>query len=630
MNKALISLLSLLFLLPVGARAQSAADQASYRLTPPALLRVASLPAASETVEIGGTLETGNVESDKAERKGGREQWFIGAYWHHLFVPQAIEKLFFTEAAPISTGLFKAEPNIGLLGTWRNAKGFAVQFGFGHHSYHFYGVFQKKGDEDIAAEFVKSTLDFWAANIAVLWTLKIVEEFGIELGFAGDLGLVTGDVVRDEAWYSRPEHKWYRCNSKYDTHLNGDGKDYCGDPKHGADTDPSGKFGEHYNVKVGTWSNGGDVPNIFFFPTIPMITLRFAPIRELVIKWEAGYGIAQFWTGFSIHGAVWTAPPPVIPPELRVVERPVVTPPPPPPAKGIIKGTVVEQDTRVPIEGAVVAFTDRADVASLKSQADGSFTSVEFDPGAVKMDITHPDYEPGKCEATIGEKGGESTVLCTLVALPKVGIIDGHVMGPSGPVAGASVSIDGPTTRTLATDSWGAFKVEDAAPGDYTARAMADGYIGKSVSFNVASKETTTVKIDLAAAPKFTMVKVEEKEIKIEQQINFATNKATIKSDSFPLMNEIAGAFKAYPDIRQVEIQGHTDSRGSDSYNMGLSQRRADAVRAWLINAGIEADRMTAKGYGETTPLESNQTREGRAKNRRVQFIIKERNKEFK
>ena len=74
-----------------------------------------------------------------------------------------------------------------------------------------------------------------------------------------------------------------------------------------------------------------------------------------------------------------------------------------------------------------------------------------------------------------------------------------------------------------------------------------------------------------------------------------------------------------------VEIQGHTDAVGAAAYNMQLSQRRSDAVRDYLLaNFDLNPDQLTAKGYGETDPIASNDTDEGRAKNRRVQFVIEE------
>ena len=72
----------------------------------------------------------------------------------------------------------------------------------------------------------------------------------------------------------------------------------------------------------------------------------------------------------------------------------------------------------------------------------------------------------------------------------------------------------------------------------------------------------------------------------------------------------------------EIEIAGHTDSKGSDDYNLNLSQGRAQAVVDYLIGQGIDEYRLVAKGYGETVPLETNDTDEGRAVNRRVEFTV--------
>ena len=78
---------------------------------------------------------------------------------------------------------------------------------------------------------------------------------------------------------------------------------------------------------------------------------------------------------------------------------------------------------------------------------------------------------------------------------------------------------------------------------------------------------------------------------------------------------------KDYPGIR-MRIEGHTDSDGGDDYNLELSQRRAMAVGQYLINAGVEPDRLEWQGFGETRPIASNQTAEGKAQNRRVEFHV--------
>ena len=115
-------------------------------------------------------------------------------------------------------------------------------------------------------------------------------------------------------------------------------------------------------------------------------------------------------------------------------------------------------------------------------------------------------------------------------------------------------------------------------------------------------------------------VQVTTTHIRISQTIHFEFNRATIRDVSFEILNTVARVLNDYPDIT-LEIQGHTDDRGSDRYNMTLSGQRADAVRQYLVNQGISASRLTSQGYGETRPIESNRTTQGRAANRRVEFV---------
>jgi outer membrane protein OmpA-like peptidoglycan-associated protein len=85
-------------------------------------------------------------------------------------------------------------------------------------------------------------------------------------------------------------------------------------------------------------------------------------------------------------------------------------------------------------------------------------------------------------------------------------------------------------------------------------------------------------------------------------------------------INEVAKLMKDHGDLN-FEIRGHTDSDGDEDANMELSQQRADAVKAELMEAGIEESRLTTKGFGESQPLNSNDTAEGKANNRRVEFV---------
>jgi len=121
------------------------------------------------------------------------------------------------------------------------------------------------------------------------------------------------------------------------------------------------------------------------------------------------------------------------------------------------------------------------------------------------------------------------------------------------------------------------------------------------------------------AAPKG--VRVTDTEIVIEEKIYFETGKAVILSKSYSILNSVAQAMKDYDQI-QVEVQGHTDSDGSASYNRKLSDSRANSVRQYLVDAGIDGSRLQAKGYGEDTPIDTNATSEGKERNRRVEFKI--------
>jgi OOP family OmpA-OmpF porin len=116
------------------------------------------------------------------------------------------------------------------------------------------------------------------------------------------------------------------------------------------------------------------------------------------------------------------------------------------------------------------------------------------------------------------------------------------------------------------------------------------------------------------------LIVVTAKEIRITQQIHFEFNKATIKPDSFPILDAIRDALEGNPKIK-LEVQGHTDNVGNAAYNQKLSGARADSVRMYLAGHGIDPTRLTSKGYGLTQPIVPNSSEANRALNRRVQFI---------
>ncbi len=116
-------------------------------------------------------------------------------------------------------------------------------------------------------------------------------------------------------------------------------------------------------------------------------------------------------------------------------------------------------------------------------------------------------------------------------------------------------------------------------------------------------------------------VPVKEK-VTIMLNVEFDTSKAIVKEKYYDDIKRVADFMKEYPDATAV-IEGHTDSVGNDASNKALSEKRANSVRQYIIDKfGIDGSRLTAEGYGEEKPIASNDTAEGRQKNRRVEAVL--------
>jgi outer membrane protein OmpA-like peptidoglycan-associated protein len=118
---------------------------------------------------------------------------------------------------------------------------------------------------------------------------------------------------------------------------------------------------------------------------------------------------------------------------------------------------------------------------------------------------------------------------------------------------------------------------------------------------------------------------VKDDKIEILDHIQFKAGEATLLPVSEPILDEVAKVLVEHPELTKVSIEGHTDSQDTKKRNKKLSEKRAKAVKAYLVDHGVEAKRLTTKGFGEDVPIAGNDTPEGRFENRRVEFRIVKR-----
>jgi outer membrane protein OmpA-like peptidoglycan-associated protein len=124
--------------------------------------------------------------------------------------------------------------------------------------------------------------------------------------------------------------------------------------------------------------------------------------------------------------------------------------------------------------------------------------------------------------------------------------------------------------------------------------------------------------------PSRTYVKIIEGRIHVFGKVLFRTGSAELQERSGPLLDQLAAAMKANPEARRIRIEGHTDNTGDEGFNQMLSEKRAAMVKQALVDRGVDSDRLETRGHGEARPTAPNRLPAGRAKNRRVEFIIVE------
>lgn len=341
--------------------------------------------------------------------------------------------------------------------------------------------------------------------------------------------------------------------------------------------------GSHWNINLAVDLRGWEGENEFDFPTT----------RTDSFNITTGWGVAPPW---ALHfGIAYT--------HDFIPEKPAV---------GEIAGTVTNSVTGEPVLARVVLLKDNILASAYKATAEG-FMFKELAPGAYDIEVTEPDYKP--YEVGLFVKPDEVTPLdIALVPIPKEGkliltIIDLETKKPMN----AQVAI-GPMAAEMAVGSL----TKTLKPGAYTIGVTAEEPHYLPYERTVTIEAAKTLELEVALV---------KKEFKIVlPNVYFEFDKSDIKPESYPVLDGAAKTIftvlSTTPEAK-FEVQGHTDSKGSDAYNQKLSEARASSVKEYLVtNHQIAAARLMARGYGESKPVASNDTDAGRAKNRRVEFVV--------
>ena len=284
---------------------------------------------------------------------------------------------------------------------------------------------------------------------------------------------------------------------------------------------------------------------------------------------------------------------------------------------GTILGTVQTKDNK-PL-AAVVSFGDPR-ILSLAADPNTGQYKGSLAPGTYQVTANAQNFKPQVQVAQI-QKGLPTLVNFILepLAEPVVeGAFAGRVVDQGKQPLPAVVSFEGADISNVVTSpATGEFYIK-LKPGSYSVRAAAQGFKSDLKVVQIAGGKKTIAEFVLEP---LTKAKLTEKKIEINETIHFETGKAIILPESFGLLDEVADILRSNPTL-SILIEGHTDSIGSDTANIILSQNRANSVMKYLTQHGVGADKLKATGYGKSRPIADNSTAEGRAKNRRVEFTI--------
>lgn len=263
-----------------------------------------------------------------------------------------------------------------------------------------------------------------------------------------------------------------------------------------------------------------------------------------------------------------------------------------------------------PIPLAEVSVAEKV----LSTDTDGVAHLADLHPGRLDdLVVKAPRYAPSEVEPFRVQPGANER-LVVMQPLPATLKVVALNRADNQPLNARVRFLAGPADHALVQVGEDGEEAMDLQPGSWRVLVGADGFRAQEMAadLEIGEFETLVVRLDATAVDPC-------KGAVVLHSVHFDFNVATPQPGALPALQDMAVALKDCPEV-VVEVGGHTDSKGSDLYNLDLSQRRMESVKGILVGYGVPAERLVAKGYGETKPIASNKSEKGRAQNRRVEF----------
>lgn len=296
---------------------------------------------------------------------------------------------------------------------------------------------------------------------------------------------------------------------------------------------------------------------------------------------------------------------------------------------GTVSGRVEVASTRLPLPGAVVSVVGKAH-ARVATDADGTFLLRDLPPGVTELSVEALGFEPRRVPAEV-PRAGDSFLALAMSPRPtaSAGQVRGHVLDDVRRGVAGAIAFSGANDVNVRAGTDGAFALS-LPPGHYSARATADGHLSRVVPLDVSANESTIVEISLRRRPAVPNVTLAAHGLDVKSAIAFDGASPELTMSATLTLDEVADLLIAHPEKRKIRIEARWDSSLAGDAALVLTTAQANAVRDYLVGAGVDAGRLEAAGAGATRAGGGGGRsmmqilRSGRAFNRRVDFVFVE------